>query len=493
MPKTNSKTIRHITQLARQLDNQAALNDGLEEISDDLILSLLDDTDSTATLRAQLEEQDRQAAVQAQMQDTVLSLADYLNAVQIVVTETFAHSVWVQAEIRSLSSKGGHYYFELADKDEQDKVVASCRGNLWRGQAAKVLSKFETTTGMTLERGLNVLLKVTANFHPQYGFSVTIADIDPTYTLGDLAKQYQRMLTKLADEGLLDLNKSLPIPFDIAQVLVIAPENAAGLGDFRADADALHATGACHFYYEHATFQGNHAPAEIRAAILDGLKRLQAQHIVPDLIVIIRGGGAVGDLAYLNDYELAALVAAQRIPVWVGIGHERDRVMLDEVAQISFDTPSKVIAGIRQHLIALMQTTQQAFLQIQQIVNASLLQARRDSEQQFMRIEQLAQRQLANARQEIAHEYTRIKTLSYQQIDKAKNQTATWRDIILLQHPARVLSQGYAIVRKDDFDDPSQTIVRSIAQVQAGDSIQIELQDGQLTAMINNISSNNSR
>ena len=212
---------------------------------------------------------------------------------------------------------------------------------------------------MRLERGLNVLLKVSANFHAQYGFSLNISDIDPTYTLGDLAKQYQVILTRLHEEGLLELNKSLPAPFDIQHVLVIAPEQAAGLGDFRADADNLAATGACQFYYEAATFQGNHAPDEIRQALIRGIKNLSAQGITPDIIVIIRGGGAVGDLAYLNDYELAALVAEQPIPVWVGIGHERDRVMLDEVAQQSFDTPSKVIAAIRHQLVTLTQTAQQ--------------------------------------------------------------------------------------------------------------------------------------
>ena len=185
--------------------------------------------------------------VQAEMQNTILNLADYLNAAQMVINETFAHSVWVKAEIRSLSSKGGHYYFELADKDELGKITASCRGNLWRNNAPSVIKRFEQSTGMTLDKGLTVLLKVTANFHPQYGFSVTILDIDPTFTLGDLAKQYELMLTKLMEEGLLDLNKSLPMPFDIKNVLVIAPENAAGLGDFRADADRLHDNDACHF------------------------------------------------------------------------------------------------------------------------------------------------------------------------------------------------------------------------------------------------------
>lgn len=421
----------------------------------------------------ELAEQDDYQAVQAQMQDTVLSLADYLNAVQLVVNETFAHSVWVQAEIRSLSSKGGHYYLELADKDDSGKITASCRGNLWRGQASKLLTKFEKATGMALDKGLNVLLKVTASFHPQYGFAVTISDIDPTYTLGDLAKQYQQMLTKLMEEGLLDLNKSLPLPFDIQNVLVIAPENAAGLGDFRADADRLHATGACHFYYQHATFQGNHAPQEIRTAIATGLKTLQKQGITPDIVVIIRGGGAVGDLAYLNDYELSALIAELPVPVWVGIGHERDHVILDDVAQLSFDTPSKVIAGIRNHLINVTQSAKQAFIDIEKIAKTQLTLAKNASEQRFRQIEHLAKQQLLQANNAINQQLATVKQQSFYQIKLAKQQTAQLRELILLQHPQNVLAKGYVIVRDDGGN-----IITSKQEIQYPENLTLQFKDG---------------
>jgi exodeoxyribonuclease VII large subunit len=206
----------------------------------------------------------------------------------MVIKQTFDHRVWVKAEIRNLSSKGGHYYFELAEKDDDGKVVASCRGNLWRFKAARVLSKFERATGMPLDRDLTVLLKVSAGFHPQYGFSLTIEDIDPSYTLGDLARQYAQMVDRLTGEGLLNLNQQLPAPFDIEHVLVIAPEKAAGLGDFQADADRLASTGACHFHYYNATFQGNHAPAEIREAIVTAQQQFyDTYQRLPDFLVIM--------------------------------------------------------------------------------------------------------------------------------------------------------------------------------------------------------------
>lgn len=482
MPKPNPKTLKTIENMIHQLD-------------DDMLLTLLDDAedDDSERLKQQLQQkieqelanQDDYQAVQAQMQDTVLSLADYLNAVQLVINETFAHSVWVKAEIRNVSSKGGHYYFELADKDSTGKITASCRSTLWKNLAKTVIGKFEKNTGMSLDKGLNLLLKVTANFHPQYGFSLNILDIDPTFTLGDLAQQYQQMLTKLMEEGLLDLNKTVPIPFDIQHVLVIAPENAAGLGDFRADADRLAQAGACQFYYQHATFQGNHAPQEIREAIIKGLKTLEKQGISPDILVIIRGGGAVGDLAYLNDYELAALIAEQSVPVWVGIGHERDHVILDEVAHTSFDTPSKVIAGIRQHLVSVTQSAKQLFLSIEQVAKNRLTFAKTDSEQQFRHIESLAKQRLLQAKHHIDNRLNGIKQHSFYQLQSAKQQTEQWRAMILLQHPSRVLSQGYAIVRDDD-----NRIVKSVNELNKNQAIQIELKDGKIVATIDKILKN---
>lgn len=455
-----------------------------------LFLSELDEDDGETDFTDEFEAQDMQAHFQSQLQDTVLTLADYLSAVQLVINETFAHSVWVKAEIRSLSSKSGHYYFELADKDEAGKITASCRGNLWKSSAKSVIDKFEKTTGMTLERGLNVLLKVSATFHAQYGFSLNISDIDPTFTIGDLAQQYQAMLARLAEENLLDLNKSIPAPFDIQHVVVIAPENAAGLGDFRADADNLEQHKACYFHYQTATFQGNHAPSEIRHAISQGLKKFKAAYQkMPDLLVIIRGGGAVGDLAYLNDYELAALVAEQPIPVWVGIGHERDRVILDEVAQRSFDTPSKVIAGIVNQLRLITETAQQTFLQIEQLALNQVAQVEKQATQNMQTVKDVAQNRLNFYRQQCDMTLEQIKNLSYQQVKTAQIYAEQYRDMILLQHPSRVLAQGYAIVRgSTDKNNPTGNgngkIFTQVQDLRKDQVLTLEMQDGKVAVKV---------
>lgn len=476
-----------------------------------------------ATLEAELAEQEH--SLENSLEDTVLRLSDYLAAVEMVIKQTFEHRVWVKAEIRNLSTKGGHYYFELAEKDDDGKVVASCRGNLWRFKATRVLAKFERATGMPLNRDLTVLLKVSASFHAQYGFALTIEDIDPSYTLGDLARQYAQMVDRLTGEGLMTLNKQLPKPFDIEHVIVIAPEKAAGLGDFQADADRLASTGACHFHYHHATFQGNHAPAEIRQAIVSAQQQFYASYQrLPDLLVIIRGGGAVGDLAYLNDYELAAIVAEQPVPVWVGIGHERDKVILDEVAHSSFDTPSKVIAAISAHLANLVSQTlhykaqikqaaqrqlksaeQQAIRQLSQLQSQTVGQLtalQKDSDYAWRSIQQSAQRQVKQAERLSAEWQNQIQTAAYQQLTtarldssdykktiiqtaqqqtlQAQRHSAHLRDIVLLHRPARVLKQGYAMLTSQS----GQQTLTSSAQLHAEQTVNIILKDGKATARI---------
>ncbi|WP_296406036.1 exodeoxyribonuclease VII large subunit [Psychrobacter sp.] len=466
-----------------------------------------------------------------ELENTVLRLSDYLAAVELVIKETFQHSVWVKAEIRNLSSKGGHYYFELAEKDDDGKVIASCRGNLWRFKAARVLAKFERATGMKLERDVTVLLNVTASFHPLYGFSLAINDIDPSYTLGDLARQYAAMLERLSGEGLLTLNKQIPSPFDIEHVLVIAPEKAAGLGDFRADADKLQSTNACHFHYHYATFQGNHAPKEIRQAISKGMLTFKKQYDHdPDIMVIIRGGGAVGDLAYLNDYELAALVAEQPIPVWVGIGHERDSVILDEVAHTSFDTPSKVIAGIINHLTSLMQRTQSYADAIQRISQQHLTQAAMSSDRYFTAIQSLSSHNLQhwqhltdqhfnNIKQHAKFELRevkittesnmqRIQQTSYNQLSKTKDsierfyittknnshkllndvaqQIRYYQQVVLIQNPARLLDQGYAFVKNAE-----DTYLNSVHTLEKGNFVTVVMSDGSFNAVVYDITKTN--
>lgn len=411
-----------------------------------------------------------------------LTLSQYLEQVKGVITASFNKGVWVKAEIRNLSSKSGHYYFELAEKDEAtDQTIASCKAVVWKFNTKKVIDQFELESGITLAKDLNVLIQVKATFSPQYGFSLVIDAIDASFTLGDIARKYQEILKRLTDEGLLGLNQALPAPFDIQQVLVITPENAAGLGDFRKDADILQQYGVCNFIYRHATFQGINAPTDIGAVLSASLREWAATHdFAPDLIVIIRGGGAVNDLAYLNDYQLAALLCKRKVPIWVGIGHERDRTILDEVAHRSFDTPSKVIAGIRSHIAANTQAAADNFQHIK-LLSQHYIQAYAASSDKLMAlIKNNAENTLQIASRDVDLLMGNTRYYAERQLQQARQQTEQLMRETLLQSPRNTLDRGYAVVRVAGH------AVKSVADLQ-GMSVEIEMQDGKATADIQQV------
>lgn len=408
-------------------------------------------------------------------------LSDYLSTVREVIHLTFDEPVWVKAEIRNLSIKGGHYYLELAEKEEDtDKVIASCKATIWKSTAVKIVLRFERESGIELSKDLNVLIKVKARFDPQYGFSVNIEDIDSSFTLGDIAKRYQQILARLSTEGLVNLNKSLPPPFDIENVLVIAPENAAGLGDFRKDADALNKAGVCHFVYHTATFQGNTAANSIMESLSSGLRQWAKDYVVPpDVIVIIRGGGAVNDLAYLNDYDLATLLCKRRVPIWVGIGHEKDRTILDEIAHRSFDTPSKVIAGIR-NVISERSQDVMGYLQTIKLLSQHQITAYQGQNDQLINtIRTHAQNQLNTANRNIDLIKSTTQYFAQQQLKLASTQVESLMRETLLQNPRNVLAKGYAIVRSQN------KAIRSVQQV--GSTVSIEMQDGYIHASVSEV------
>ena len=419
------------------------------------------------------------------MSEPQFSLSEYLSTVQEVIQVAFNEPVWVKAEIRNLSIKGGHYYLELAEKEENtDKVIASCKATIWKSAAAKMVLKFERESGIELSRDLNVLIKVKATFSPQYGFSVNVEDIDSSYTLGDIARRYQQILERLTSEGLANKNKLLPTPFDIQNVLVIAPENAAGLGDFKKDADALDKVGVCHFVYHSATFQGNTAAVNIIDALGNGLRQWALNFdSAPDLIVIIRGGGAVNDLAYLNDYNLAALLCKRSVPIWVGIGHEKDRTILDEVANRSFDTPSKVIGGIRNLIVERTQEVLEA-LQTIKLLSQHQITAYQSQNDQYIRIiKTLAQGQINEVNKALDMMKGTTQYLAQQQIKFASNQVESLMRETLIQNPKNVMAKGYGIIRSHG------KAIRSVKQI-SGESIQVELQDGTIEANVTQVTSN---
>ncbi|MDP9912522.1 exodeoxyribonuclease VII large subunit [Variovorax boronicumulans] len=278
-----------------------------------------------------------------------IPLSRLLNGVAAAVAQAFASGVWTLVEVNEASVRNGHVYLELSERDSAGQPVARARAMIWAGTAARILPDFEKATGAVIGAGIKLLVRAKPVFKAQYGLSLEVDAIDSEYTLGDLEARKKEIRTRLQQEGVFDRNRRRSPPWDYRLVLVVAPQEAAGLGDFRKEAERLERFGICRFIYAHSRFQGEGAAREVVAVASAALRELGEAEL-PDAIVIIRGGGAVNDLAWLNDYELARFICDQDIPVLTGIGHERDSTLPDEVAHTCFDTPSKVIAGIEQQI-----------------------------------------------------------------------------------------------------------------------------------------------
>ena len=300
---------------------------------------------------------DSSRAIGAELSATELSTASkgiplsrLLGGVADAVAQAYMAGVWTTAELLRANITRGHLFLELTERDANGVVIAKAEAVVWASNAARITKEFQQATGAKLGAGIKLMLRAKPTYAAQYGFKLVVDAIDPAYTLGDLEAKKREIRARLKQEGVFDKNRALPAPWDFRWVIVVAPERGAGLGDFAKEADRLGRHGVLQVVYAQSRFQGERAAAEIVAA-LRGALASWSERTPPDGVVIIRGGGAVNELAWLNDYELTRFICDCDIPVLTGIGHERDSTLLDEVAHEKFDTPSKVIAGIEQRVI----------------------------------------------------------------------------------------------------------------------------------------------
>lgn len=277
-----------------------------------------------------------------------ISLSMLLAKCTAAIKSSFSDAIWVRFEVSQLKFSGGHLYLGAIERSEGEgatKELAKTTAMIWSKNVTKLVNKFSSATKMELSKGIHILVLVKPEFHPQFGLSLQITDIDPSYTIGDLEIRLKEIREKLEASGDARKNIELPSPDDFFHVGVISPAGAAGLEDFQAEANVLEAAGLCRFTYFEAIFQGDKTKDSIKNALVSA-------HIANETtpfcaLVIIRGGGASADLHWLDEFILARLVCRFHCPVFTGIGHEKDKSILDEYANRSFGTPSKVIGFIR--------------------------------------------------------------------------------------------------------------------------------------------------
>jgi exodeoxyribonuclease VII large subunit len=367
-------------------------------------------------------------------------------------------------------------------------------------------------------------------FDPLYGLDLIIEDVDPSYTLGDLAAKLARVRQSLQQSGLYHRNRQLPTPAEFIRVAVLSPETSAGLGDFRREADRLQMARLCEFQLFAATFQGIDAPSSIQNALLQALTVHQRNPF--DAIVVIRGGGSVTDLAWLNDLELAALICQSPIPVFTGIGHERDNTILDEVAHTRFDTPSKVALHIgstikdnalaaieawkRIHVLvgrllqrerALLanqeerlgsgvrtvlrrvESDQEGFLRLlQTAINAQLREATIALDTRRDRLIEEVDRTVADVAADLESSLALIADGAVLNAEKARKDINNLARIVVGLGPQSALNRGFAIVR----DESEKPLTHRAAAVRHA-RLQIQFRDGRLAVTNEDCSRGNDR
>ena len=266
-----------------------------------------------------------------------ITLREFNNRIKRLLNSPAVCNCWIRADLSDVNVRGGHCYLELLEKDERTgATVAKMRGIIWANRYACLRQKFMQVTRQELRSGLKVMLEVSVNYHEQYGISLIITDIDPSYTLGDMERLRREILYRLKADGIIDMNKQLPFPAVPQRIAIVSAAGAAGYGDFmnqlQGNAYGLQFY-TCLFP---AVMQGKDTVPSVTAA----LDRINRHLHLFDCVVIIRGGGSTSDLNSFDDYTLASYVAQFPLPVVVGIGHERDVTVLDYVAGRRVKTPT---------------------------------------------------------------------------------------------------------------------------------------------------------
>lgn len=243
---------------------------------------------------------------------------------------------WVRVEFESCRVSGGHYYLNLIEKSRSGEISAKASGRIWRQRAA-IVAEFARATGKTLEAGMSVVVLASVEYHPVYGLSLVIEDIDPAFTLGLREQERLRTIERLTGEGMIEMQKGLGLPFLPSKIAVISSGDAAGFGDFKKHLDTNPYGYKFDFTIFQALMQGEKSPSSIISAI-DSVEEEGSF----DVAVILRGGGADSDLFGYDDYMLCRRVAVCGIPVLSAVGHQRDYHVLDMVSYESFKTPTAV-------------------------------------------------------------------------------------------------------------------------------------------------------
>lgn len=426
-----------------------------------------------------------------------VTLFELNNLVREVISSTLSEEYWVEAELSEVHEVRGHCYMELIQKELfSNTPVAKASAKCWKNKWTLLREKFQKVTREGLKPGMKVLLKVYADFHEAYGFAWIVTDINPEFTMGDMARKRQEIIDTLKREGVFELQKELVLPQFTQRIAVISSENAAGYGDF------------CHqladnpqqlkFYTRlfPAVMQGE----GVEESVIGALNSINENIEKFDAVVIIRGGGATSDLSGFDTLRLAENVANFPIPIITGIGHDRDESIVDMVAHTKVKTPTAAAALLIDHLNYVLERLLDAQAELIAAVRhrSELEQARivRMSEKIPMlfslvktRQEQRIERHLANItaslNDKLSRERHRLSLIEsqlgptlLQQMTRENYRLQLLQQRLEALNPQRLLQRGYSITLCKG------KVVKDARQLKSGDEIETKLANGKITSII---------
>ena len=379
------------------------------------------------------------------------SLKELCDWIQEIVENDLPNNYWVCAEIASMSVRG-HCYMELVEKAENGILAAKVRATCWNNVYNLLSAYFVQETGQSLHVGLQVMLEVSVEFHAVYGLSLNVWNIDPTYTLGDLAKQRQATIQQLTEDGVMDLQKALQIPSLPRRVAVISSADAAGYGDFCDQLKHNRFGFKFHVQLYPAVVQGDNAAR----SVVQALNLIAALEEEWDVVVIIRGGGASTDMSCFDDYNLASHCAQFPLPIIAGIGHTRDVSVVDMVVHTSVKTPTAAAEWLIERVAEQVERVGSLMLRLQRATQNAVSREKN----RLLLYEQ----QIFNA--------VRGKAV------RERGKLDLWMKTIELHSPERIFKMGYSLTMVNG------KMVRSQSEVNEGDVLETHLHDGVIQSVV---------
>ncbi|KPL21478.1 MAG: hypothetical protein AMS23_09265 [Bacteroides sp. SM1_62] len=456
-----------------------------------------------------------------------MKLSDLQEEIREVIQSSFETPRWIICEIMDITQNySGHCYLDLIEKDEKsDKILARARATIWASSYRMLKPYFETSTGYELSSGIKILVLARVEFHPVYGLSLNIQDIDPSYTLGDVERKKREIILRLENEGVLDMNKEIPLPIVPQRIAVVSSMSAAGYEDFM---DQLRGNPYGYQFYTRlfpAVMQGENAAQ----SIIESLERIFEYESHFDAVVIIRGGGSKSDLACFDSYDLAYHVSQFPLPVITGIGHEQDDTITDLVAHTRLKTPTAVagffidkLASFEGELeefqavlinatltilneqklrlqlyqqkyvsgsIAMVRARQEYLLKLTGNARFQILQQLRFYDQLILRFMEQLRSTAKYIPQRIAieslHVMQRFKQLINNKMEGEAKRLEEYHRLVAYAEPGQILKMGFSISRMDG------KALRDVKNTSPGSIVETELYSGKFKSKVIDIQKKN--